>query len=98
MNDTNVMHTVHHNLERFKKVIIHVPNEERMASFFENQFERQIKTDFKDGLKLVQDMLEHSFGYDDPSRYIIGDPQIAGEAFEQVMAQLRFVKFIRGEE
>ncbi len=87
--DVKIPHSLHHNLARFKHLIAHIPDRERLHAFFENNFNEPVHSAYSGGLQIVEDYFgDVLFCYSGPERL---------RAVEEILRKLAFIKFLRGD-
>ncbi|HED01037.1 MAG TPA: type III-B CRISPR-associated protein Cas10/Cmr2 [Proteobacteria bacterium] len=83
-------HSLHHNLSRFKTVIAHTPDEDRLNAFFENNFNEPIHSKYYQGIAVVADYFK---------KVILCEPEGKRlNCVEEILSKLAFIKFLRGEK
>lgn len=82
-------HSLHHNLSRFKTVLAHIPDEDRLKAFFENNFNEPIHSRYYQGISMVADYFKKA---------MLCEPQ--GNRLtcvEEILSKLAFINFLRGK-
>lgn len=93
LSEEDLMGSIHYNLLRFKKLLIHIKTKEQLTNFFDNNFSEQRKAGYT-GIDRVQKMFEIALGLSG-----VAVPASKREkAIKDVLDQLWFIKFLVGEE
>jgi len=85
-------HSMHHNLSRFKELISHIPDENRLDAFFENNFNESVhsKPKTEEGIKEVKNYFKE---------VMLTFPEAEKlHCVEDILSKLAFIKFLRGEK
>ncbi len=90
--DIDFPHSIHHNLSRFKGLISHIPDKNRLDAFFEKNFNEPVhsKTKTEKGIKEVKNYFEE----------VMFEPLKKDKlhCVEDILSKLAFIKFLRGEK
>lgn len=86
--DIELPQGLHHNLARFQRLLIEIPDEERLTAFFKNTFNEEIHEDMLDGLNYIRDLLWGEIKIARESGEDIS------EAIKRILNQLKFMHFL----
>lgn len=88
---------IHHNLMRYKRILTNLNSADQLKNFQENRFNEQIHETFE-GIDLVFELLEKMLatGSNGFKKMLTGAS--AEQKFDEFISQLRFIKFLAGEE
>lgn len=85
-----IPYTMHHNLSRFKTLIAHIPDKDRLDAFFENNFNEPIHSRYYKGIADVANYFE---------KVMLSQPKDNRlDCVKEILSKLAFIKFLRGEE
>lgn len=85
-----IPHSLHHNLSRFKTVIAHIPDEDRLNAFFENNFNEPEHSKYYQGIDVVANYFK---------KVMLCEPEDNRiNCVEEILSKLAFIKFLRGEK
>jgi CRISPR-associated protein Cmr2 len=87
---------IHHNLMKYKKILINLTSIVQLKHFKENRFNEDIHETFG-GLELVFEMLEQMLIKKNGSEKVLKDKE-AEIKFNEFISQLRFIKFFAGDK
>lgn len=90
-------HGLHHNLAKYKKILINLSRVEQIDHFFKNRFNEEIH-DTYEGMPDVLNLLKNMLTENAPSGTKILNGDKATERLDEFLAQLRFIKFLIGED
>jgi CRISPR-associated protein Cmr2 len=83
-------HSLHHNLSRFKTVIAHIPDEDRLNAFFENNFNEPEHSKYLSGITTITDYFRKVMFCEPKAKRL--------NCVEEILGKLAFIKFLRGEK
>ena len=83
-------HSLHHNLSRFKTVIAHTPDEDRLNVFFKNNFNEPEHSKYDKGIAVVADYFKKVMLCEHEGNRL--------NCVEEILSKLAFIKFLRGEK